>query len=751
MRIDEAKLRAYLDGELTTQERVAVEKSLVDSPQAQAALAQLRQQTKQLHQGLDSLAPTAETRSPAGLALKRFKAQLKPTSQAVSSTESGSPPKPDLVWESPSLLAELKTTFKEFRLNNWRQSMQRGFVLVAIAVLMVVVSAIFVVIWPEIGWPAAEPAHPVASSDQVNAPVNESKEQSMTTVLVALQPISRGSEFGAGSIGRRSWPTQNLPAGFVTDETATTGKAARTDIAQGQVIVQGMLVDAAKPDTPELPAGVTPILAIFNYEIELVGYKLATKNVTPGDPLELTLYWRSLQPIKNDYTVFIHLADPERQTIMIQEDSPPAQGKFPTHQWRPGGLIEDQHQIATVDHLPEGAFDLVVGLYNSATFERLTLPSANNSVSDSAIVLTQVQIRQVEAKNSTSASADILFGYGIQADPNGDSELNISSIEELGFEWVKFQMPWKAVEPSPGRLEWEAWDSVIEAYAAQGIKVMLHIVKAPDWARPADDDKNVEGLPADPATYAKFVTQVVERYQGKVQAIEVWDEQNLWYKAGGKGGINPIDYVKLLQQAYPAIKAVNQDTLIISGGLTPTSNIADPTNDQLFLTLDDVDYLKQMYANGAKDYFDALGAHPGGNNCPALADWRTVTPEEAGAASFLEPFTKRHRSWCFLGTLEAYREVMLANDDGGKAIAITQFGWAVGDSPQPGYQFALDNTPAERAKWIVEAYQWGKKQGWVGPMVLWNLDYSLTTPVSELSYFSIYYTSAYEALAKMQK
>jgi hypothetical protein len=158
-----------------------------------------------------------------------------------------------------------------------------------------------------------------------------------------------------------------------------------------------------------------------------------------------------------------------------------------------------------------------------------------------------------------------------------------------------------------------------------------------------------------------------------------------------------------------------------------------------------------MYAHGLKGYFDALGAHPSSYNCPALADWRTVTPEEAGASSFLEPFTNRHHSWCFLGTMEAYRQVMMANDDGDKVIAITEFGWAVGDSPQPGYTYALDNTPQERAKWLIEAYQWGKKQGWIGPMILWNLDYSLTTPVTELGYFSIYYTSAYEALVKMPK
>lgn len=230
-----------------------------------------------------------------------------------------------------------------------------------------------------------------------------------------------------------------------------------------------------------------------------------------------------------------------------------------------------------------------------------------------------------------------------------------------------------------------------------------------------------------------------------------WDEQNLWYKSGGKGRISAADYVKFLQVAYKAIKSVNKDMLVISGALTPAGNVNDPADNKLALAVDDVDYLKQMYANGVKGYFDALGAHPSGYNCPALADWRTVTPEEAGADPDSGLFTHRHHSWCFLGTMEAYREVMLANNDGDKAIVITEFGWAAALSPNPGYEYAGDNTPEEQAQWIVEAYQWGKKQGWVGPMILWNLDYGLTLSDTELAYFAILNTPAYEALIKMPK
>jgi hypothetical protein len=312
----------------------------------------------------------------------------------------------------------------------------------------------------------------------------------------------------------------------------------------------------------------------------------------------------------------------------------------------------------------------------------------------------------------------------------------------MGFNWVKFQMAWKDVESAPGDFSWALWDQIIDAYHVNGIQILLSIPKAPDWARPFDDDKSVEGPPEDPNKYAEFVANVAGRYRGRVQAIEIWNEQNLWYEAGGMGRINAANYVQLLQLSYQAIKNVNPEMIVVSGALTPAGNVGEAA-------VDDIDYLNQMYANGAKGFFDALGAHPSGYNCPARSDWRTVS--DSTATSFRGPFENRHHSWCFRGTMEGYREVMVANGDGNKVIIPTEFGWAVSGNPKPGYEYARDNTPEEQAQWIVEAYQLGKEWGWVGPMLLWNLDYGVTAPNTELASFGILNTPAYHALANMPK
>ena len=343
------------------------------------------------------------------------------------------------------------------------------------------------------------------------------------------------------------------------------------------------------------------------------------------------------------------------------------------------------------------------------------------------------------------AQGNLPFDYGIQVDPRGNKAANIAHIQALGFHWVKLQMPWKEVEPEPGNYQWGMWDDVIGAYAGAGIKVLLSIPKAPRWARPPNSDMSVEGPPADPNTFANFLSQVASRYNGKVQAIEVWNEQNLWYEGGG-APMPPDQYVAMLRAAYQAIKAVNPGMIVVSGAPTPAGDVAGKA-------IDDINYLNAMYAAGLKDVSDAIGAHPSGYNCPADADWQTV--QDPSATSFRGPFDNRHHSWCFRGTMEGYRNVMLANGDGAKTIWPTEFGWAVSGNPHPGYEYARDNTPEEQAQWIVQAYQMAKSWGWVGTMFLWNLDYGVTAAGTELAAFSLLTPAgpvpAYAALANMPK
>ena len=326
------------------------------------------------------------------------------------------------------------------------------------------------------------------------------------------------------------------------------------------------------------------------------------------------------------------------------------------------------------------------------------------------------------------------FGYGVQIDPWGNRAAAVAAIKNMGFNWVKIQVPWKTFEGSPGQRGFA--DDIINELSGAGLNVLASIVKAPDWARPGNTDRSVEGPPADPQTYADYVGAFAAHNKGKVKAIEVWNEQNLWYEWGHEP-LNAGRYVDLLCRAYRAIKAADPGMSVLAGAPTPTG-----VNDGS-TAIDDVAYLQQMYAAGAKNCLDGVGAHPSGYNNPPDAKFGYNNPAE--------PSFKNHPSFFFRDTMERYRGVMVANGDAGKRVWPTEFGWASTGSPHPGYEYATQNTEAEQADYIIRAYQMAKNWGWVGPMFLWNLDYNVTQPSTELAAFGIMGRAAQGALGGMPK
>lgn len=343
------------------------------------------------------------------------------------------------------------------------------------------------------------------------------------------------------------------------------------------------------------------------------------------------------------------------------------------------------------------------------------------------------------------------FGYGVQAQVWGGADLNfvVNATKGMGFNWVKFQLPWKDFEGSPGAYGWGTLDGVVGTLNAGGLKILASVVKAPAWSRPPNTDLSVEGPPADPGTYANFVGQLAGRYCGKINAIEVWNEQNLDYE-WGREPLDPARYVQLLAAAYRAIKAACPQTIVVSGALTPTG--APPP-----VAMDDFTYLERMYQAGLKNVSDAIGAHPSGYNVAPDVPWEQacdfITRQ---GSSFRGPCNSPHHSWSFRSTMEGYRNIMVKYGDANKRIWPTEFGWASGWVGTPGYEYANDNTLEEQAQWTVRAYQIMKSWGFVGPAFLWNLNFRMTNPGTELEQWGIVDRGGnplpvYNALAAMPK
>jgi hypothetical protein len=324
------------------------------------------------------------------------------------------------------------------------------------------------------------------------------------------------------------------------------------------------------------------------------------------------------------------------------------------------------------------------------------------------------------------------FGYGVQIDPwGGDRGATIGRLKDLGFRWVKFQLAWKHFEGTRGDRNFP--EDVINALHDNGLQILASIVKAPDWARNPAFGFKEEGPPQNPGDYAAYVGAFAGRYCDRVQAIEVWNEQNL----DREWGHEPLDagrYVQLLAAAYNAIKAACPKMIVVSGAPTPTG--ANPP-----AAIRDTTYLRQMYQAGLARWSDAIGVHPSGYGNPP-----DVSVRDFRAGTYGRPSHVNDSSFYFRDTMEEYWAIMRQFGDSGTCLWPTEFGWASTGSPRPNYEYAVYNSEQAQGDYIARAFDMMRGWGFVGPAFLWNLNYNKTEPGSEMAAFGVMDRPAQEIL-----
>lgn len=302
------------------------------------------------------------------------------------------------------------------------------------------------------------------------------------------------------------------------------------------------------------------------------------------------------------------------------------------------------------------------------------------------------------------------LGYGIQVHLLGQDKAQVlRSVNSLGFQWVKQQIEWKVFEPVRGQIQWGELDAIVDAAEAHNLKLLFSVVKAPTWARSTSSE---DGPPVNYQDYWNFMSALASRYAGRVEAYEIWNEQNLRREWNGDT-LSASRYVQLLAGAHDAVKAADPAAIVVSGALAPTG-----WNDGV-TAIDDRIYLEAMYAAGLKSYSDAIGAHPNGwANDPSAYCCR----QEPDVPSHND-----HPSFFFRHTLEDYWNTMVRWGDGGARIWATEFGWGsvdgLGVTPEPGYEFVAYNTLAEQAEYLTEAFSMARSYNFLGAMFVWNLNF----------------------------
>ncbi|MBI5671619.1 MAG: hypothetical protein HZC41_26805 [Chloroflexi bacterium] len=311
--------------------------------------------------------------------------------------------------------------------------------------------------------------------------------------------------------------------------------------------------------------------------------------------------------------------------------------------------------------------------------------------------------------------------YSLDMNPDNQDNWMREVKQKLGLDWYKQQVRWEEVQPERDQWNWSVLDLTMPSAAKFGVKTLLSIVTAPEWAREQGVNVEKHGPPASNADYVNFVTELLKRYPGQVHAIEVWNEQNLDREWMSTKGLSAANYVALLRDTYTTIKAIDPGIIVISGALAPTGGWTEP--DGRISAIDDFDYLTQMINAGLLNYADCIGAHHNGYNIGPNVPWDSVPNDPT--ATFRGPFDNPHHSWSLYSTLNTYaNKIRLAGGD--QKLCVTEFGWAstedLGGYPE-GFEFANDNTLEEQKEWTMEAIQLMEDWDIVWIASLWNLNY----------------------------
>lgn len=232
----------------------------------------------------------------------------------------------------------------------------------------------------------------------------------------------------------------------------------------------------------------------------------------------------------------------------------------------------------------------------------------------------------------------------------------------------------------------------------------------------------VSGQPADVNAWAAQIENLARERKGIINAYSIGNEVNLAREWGGKQP-DPLLYTKLLAIAYARIKTANPDAIVVSAGIAPTGgDSAD--------AMDDLKYARAMFEAGAANFIDAYGFHPYGF---------AYEPER-------DPNDPQTKGLTFRRA-EAHRKLMEEFGAGDKQMWATEFGWII-DAKEEGLDCTWPSLDWQRvsrnrqAEYVVKAYDFAAKNWpWMGPMFLWNYDFSRSAqypdPCEQMKFFSM--------------
>lgn len=190
----------------------------------------------------------------------------------------------------------------------------------------------------------------------------------------------------------------------------------------------------------------------------------------------------------------------------------------------------------------------------------------------------------VQLGSASHLVADDAFGLAHA----GEEIEDYPFIEKMNADWIRQTFRWDNINPEPEVWLYDRFDALMDLADKNDVKVIAVLAYDVGWIHPDGVVKRHISPELSPY-YFEYIRRVVERYRGRVDAWEIWNEPNVVYWKGPNK-----DFFTLAAKAATLIKELDMDTPLLVGS---TFRV-------------DSSFIRGLHEYGAFEYADALSIHP---------------------------------------------------------------------------------------------------------------------------------------------
>ena len=178
-------------------------------------------------------------------------------------------------------------------------------------------------------------------------------------------------------------------------------------------------------------------------------------------------------------------------------------------------------------------------------------------------------------------------GLGVNIHFRGAPARDLDMIGAAGFEFIRMDFEWQAVENQKGVYDFQAYDELTGALAKRGIRALYILDYSNKLYETEQSVRTEEGRQA----FARFAAAAAARYRGRGILWELWNEPNI---AFWKPQPSVDDYMALAQVVFPAVRRADPKAICVAPA---TSGIP-------------LDFLESCFRQGLLKLVDAVTVHP---------------------------------------------------------------------------------------------------------------------------------------------